>query len=497
MPSPIRPRMLLGMTTMSDTTPPNPPPVQPSAVGPSPFDPRFGQSPPNQPPPFTGWTPTPGWGEPARPALLRRSRDDRVAVGLAGGLGRYFGVDPVIFRVIFGVLALFGGSGIVLYLLGWAAIPDEGAVNAPVDRAIATLRRRHVPVSVVLVVGLIAVWAAFFSWWAPSSFIPALALVAVVAVLVTRGGRVRPAGFVPAWSPGPTTPEATPPGPLLSDPSAYDPTAPAADPNAPAPSVDDPSANPAPGWPGFTAAAPPSQTGSELRAWFQESRARALVRRQRRQPIERAALVAAIAVLGALGVRDVTHGVALNDYFFALGGIVFAAMLVGAALRRTPWPLLPLLVPAAIGVFVFGTTGVSAHDGVGDRNWTPAGTGGLAASYRIAFGRGTLDLTGTTAPGGTRSNGGGANNGGSNRGVSTDVRMGAGQLRIIVPAGLPVAVLSDVHTGSVQVDGRDSNSGLNFTDSYLSPAARADPSAARITVHLKLAGGDVSIQDGG
>ena len=129
--------------------------------------------------------------------MLRRSREDRVAVGLAGGLGRYFGVDPVIFRVIFGVLALFGGSGIVLYLLGWAAIPDEGTVNAPIDRAIATLRRRHVPVSVVLVVGLIVVWAAFFSWWAPSSFIPALALVAVVALLVTRGGRVRPAGFVP------------------------------------------------------------------------------------------------------------------------------------------------------------------------------------------------------------------------------------------------------------------------------------------------------------
>ena len=436
--------------------------------------------PPAGPPPASDWTPPPGWGGPPRPALLRRSREDRVAVGLAGGLGRYFGVDPVIFRVIFGVLALFGGSGIVLYLLGWAAIPDEGAANAPVDRAIATLRRRHVPVSAVLVVGLIVVWAAFFSWWAPSSFIPALALVAVVALLVTRGGRVRPAGFVPAGSPWPA-----PPGPASYpvDATTFTPT-PAA---WPFPPVD---AHPVDAHPtdapraATSTQTPPapevSPSGSELRSWFHESRARALVRRQRRRPIERAALLAAIAVLGVLGVRDVTHGVAVNDYFCAVGGIVFAAVLVGAALRRTPWPLVPLLIPAAIGVFVFGSSGASAHDGAGDRTWTPAVTGHLDAQYRIGFGRGTLDLTGTSAP---------------TTAVSTDVRLGAGQVRVIVPRALAVAVVSDVHTGNVEVDGRRANSGVNFSTTYLSPAARADPSVARLTVHIKLASGEIRIEE--
>ena len=57
--------------------------------------------------------------------MLRRSRDDRVIGGLCGGLGRYFGIDPVILRLVFVVLLLAGGSGLLLYVIGWIAIPEE------------------------------------------------------------------------------------------------------------------------------------------------------------------------------------------------------------------------------------------------------------------------------------------------------------------------------------------------------------------------------------
>ena len=62
---------------------------------------------------------------------LTRSTGDKVVAGLAGGLGRYFGIDPVVFRIAFVVLTLAGGSGILLYLLGWLMIPDDGG-NAAV-----------------------------------------------------------------------------------------------------------------------------------------------------------------------------------------------------------------------------------------------------------------------------------------------------------------------------------------------------------------------------
>lgn len=58
-------------------------------------------------------------------ALLRRTTDDRMLFGVCGGLGRYLGVDPVLVRITFVLLAVFGGSGVLLYLVGLIAIPEE------------------------------------------------------------------------------------------------------------------------------------------------------------------------------------------------------------------------------------------------------------------------------------------------------------------------------------------------------------------------------------
>jgi phage shock protein C len=70
---------------------------------------------------------------PSRRVVLRRSRDDKVIAGVACGLGRYLGVDPVIIRVAFVVLAVSGGSGLLLYLIGMIAIPEERPGEIPHD----------------------------------------------------------------------------------------------------------------------------------------------------------------------------------------------------------------------------------------------------------------------------------------------------------------------------------------------------------------------------
>src|SRR5256885_8797152 len=63
----------------------------------------------------------------ARPRRrLERSRRDRVVAGVCGGLGEYFDVDPVIFRIAFVVLAFVGGAGFLLYPAAWLLLPDEG-----------------------------------------------------------------------------------------------------------------------------------------------------------------------------------------------------------------------------------------------------------------------------------------------------------------------------------------------------------------------------------
>jgi phage shock protein C len=60
-----------------------------------------------------------------QPVRVRRSTTDKVIAGVAGGLGRYLGIDPVILRIAFVLLALSGGSGVLLYIIGWIAIPQE------------------------------------------------------------------------------------------------------------------------------------------------------------------------------------------------------------------------------------------------------------------------------------------------------------------------------------------------------------------------------------
>ncbi|MDE3057541.1 MAG: PspC domain-containing protein [Bacteroidota bacterium] len=56
---------------------------------------------------------------------LYRSRTDKIIAGVCGGMAEYFDVDPVIMRVLFVLLAFFGGSGFILYLASIFIIPKK------------------------------------------------------------------------------------------------------------------------------------------------------------------------------------------------------------------------------------------------------------------------------------------------------------------------------------------------------------------------------------
>ncbi len=56
---------------------------------------------------------------------LRRPADDRMIAGVAAGMARAVGIDPVVVRIAFVMLTLLGAVGVVLYLAGWLLIPDE------------------------------------------------------------------------------------------------------------------------------------------------------------------------------------------------------------------------------------------------------------------------------------------------------------------------------------------------------------------------------------
>jgi phage shock protein PspC (stress-responsive transcriptional regulator) len=57
---------------------------------------------------------------------LRRSADDRMLAGVAGGIARYLGVDVTLVRLIIAALALVNGVGLALYIAAWLLIPEDG-----------------------------------------------------------------------------------------------------------------------------------------------------------------------------------------------------------------------------------------------------------------------------------------------------------------------------------------------------------------------------------
>ncbi|MER7458160.1 PspC domain-containing protein [Micromonospora sp. NPDC126480] len=62
---------------------------------------------------------------------LRRPVTDRMVAGVASGVGRYFGVDPTLVRVIFAVAGLLtGGLALLAYPIMWFLMPEEPA-SAP------------------------------------------------------------------------------------------------------------------------------------------------------------------------------------------------------------------------------------------------------------------------------------------------------------------------------------------------------------------------------
>jgi phage shock protein C len=68
---------------------------------------------------------------------LYRSGQERMLLGVCGGIGEYFSVDPTLVRAIFVALALVGGGGLLLYIILAVVIPlepESGAV-AEVEEA--------------------------------------------------------------------------------------------------------------------------------------------------------------------------------------------------------------------------------------------------------------------------------------------------------------------------------------------------------------------------
>jgi phage shock protein C len=144
---------------------------------------------------------------------LYRSRTNRVIAGVAGGLGEYFNIDPVIVRLLLVLLGVAGGNGVLLYLIAWILIPEEPIVVQPgpdvsstddeasygeeakdwsdkVEESLSDQQesRRRLFGGLVLLAGILLLAEKTSIWLDPAWLIPGILIVAGFVVLV-RGWR--------------------------------------------------------------------------------------------------------------------------------------------------------------------------------------------------------------------------------------------------------------------------------------------------------------------
>ena len=103
--------------------------------------------------------------QPGGPRRLYRSRDERVIGGVCGGLAEYFGIDPLIVRIVAIALVFAGGAGFLAYLAAWLLVPS--ADGEPVATGLAG-RTATIAGTVLLVLAVCTIlpfWNGPFGGW--------------------------------------------------------------------------------------------------------------------------------------------------------------------------------------------------------------------------------------------------------------------------------------------------------------------------------------------
>ncbi|QRP45304.1 PspC domain-containing protein [Amycolatopsis sp. FDAARGOS 1241] len=367
----------------------------------------------------------------------RRPHTGRKVAGVAAGLGNRYGIDPVVIRVALVAAMVFGGFGLVFYLLGWLFFPSEGdevsGFEAMIGRGQSTMSKAF---AVVLCIALIPVigWTFGNGWFDGGGLIGFALLTASLYLLHrNRGQDNRPAPVV-AYRAYQTAQAAPGTGAFtMTDTSTSAPTGSAA------PGFDPLAADPA-GWDLPDPAGPPPQ--DPYRYDYDEP---ATAPRHPRSKIGSVTFAAAVLVAG-LGVVLNLNGVDWFSVKHIIGlvlGVLGIGMVAGAFVRGSRG-LIGLAVPLAIVGMVLTTTtftDIDLRGGVGDLRSTPHSVAEVQPVYHHAAGDLDLDLTQIPLSGP----------------ITTSVSNGAGDTKVTVPATADVTYTCKNSAGDVDCLDRSTN----------------------------------------
>ncbi|MFI8002011.1 PspC domain-containing protein [Streptomyces sp. NPDC086010] len=389
---------------------------------------------------------------PAPVPRLERSPRQKVVAGVCGGLGRYCDVDPVIFRIVLGVLAVTGGIGLIFYGFAWLLLPLEGEDENEARRLLSG--RVEGPSLIALLLALVGcgLLLSMLHNGGMLAFAAMLTVTTIGFAVWTQHRRTAPPEDVPGASPH-TPGGASHAAGHGAPPEVKAPPTPAGPSWWRDPIVKDGTTGPA--GTGYLWGPASAATDAAALAGHRatpDAPYRAPYRAPgTRGPRSISGLVFLLAlVAGGLGTglswESHPLGPSLQIGLAAALGVFGLGLLVASVIGRTGFGTIVLAVVTA-GLLAGAST--VPHDIGTDwvrREWSPASAAEVRPVYKLGTGVATLDLSGVAVPkGGT---------------LRTRVEVGAGRAHVVVPAGVTVRVDAEAGLGDIRF-GADRRKGVD------------------------------------
>jgi phage shock protein PspC (stress-responsive transcriptional regulator) len=359
---------------------------------------------------------------------IARGREHKVLAGVCDGAGRYFGVDPVIFRIVLAVLSLTGGIGLIIYGMGWLVIPQEGEEQSEAHRLMSG-RIEGAPLTAVLMtlVGC-GLYASMLGNGANQAFSLILLFATAGAVYWSQLRR---------RAPGETASPAAAAAAGDAPPAVQAPPEPGGSPSW----WRDPLSKEQPAYLWGPDDGPYGDT--DRQAWRDRKKA-VKAGRERTWPFSLAVFLLTVTALAVgTGVSWTSQParasveIGLASALGVLGTAFVIASFAGRARGGTAF-FSVLALAALVGATTLPRTG----HGVGTTTWRPASAAGVHQLYERGTGRGVLDLTAVPLSGGT---------------LHTHLKVGAGRAEVLLPPGATVVLDYDLGVGEVVLPGKDND----------------------------------------
>lgn len=352
---------------------------------------------------------------------LERLRDERAIAGVASGVARYLGIDVAWVRIGFVVAALFGGSGVLLYVIGWLAMPEEGERESIAVEKTGGLEGAGswIGIGLIVLAGMIVLGNTGFI----QGDLLFAAVLVVAGVLLYRGDLgSRSDSSTPSFDDSPTAAapvsDTVSSAELVQSVESADDSVVDVSPYGPPPTMP-----PAPPDPAFQARPTPPRE---------------------RSPLGRFALAATLIVVGIMGVGQSAgwFDPTLRHYAAAVLVVFGAALLISSFFGRARWLIVVGLLFAPL-LLAMALLKVPFEGGFGDPRYEPAAVQDVKSEYRLMAGELVLDLTDLELAEGEE--------------IEVEASVVFGRLEVIVPPDLGLDVLAQVDAGEMFVDGSSVN----------------------------------------